>query len=313
MPDKPFQPTVFGRNVRTTHMFRTQESGCLKLLSRRFLLPSLALVIFGVGACSGQRDEPVPAHDAFTIESRETNESRQINVYLPPDYGKTNTMRYPVLYMPDGGVREDFPHIATTIDIAIRAGEMQPIVMVGIENTERRRDMTGPTEVPEDRKVAPHVGGSAAFRAFISKELVPQIHTRYRVTDESGIIGESAAGLFIVETFFLQPELFDKYIAISPSIWWNNEELVRRAGERLQAHQDMDIDLYLSSANEDDVVPPVSRLAEILRSDAPPGLRWQYEPRPDLRHNNIYRSVSPQVLRRFYAAKTALREASKEP
>ena len=262
----------------------------------------IALVIAAMGSCSSPQEEPVPPHEAFTIDSIETNETRQINVYLPPDYGQTSTLRYPVLYMPDGGVREDFPHIATTIDNAIRAGQMQPVVLVGIENTERRRDMTGPTEVAEDRKVAPHVGESAAFRAFIANELVPRIHELYRITDESGIIGESLAGYFIVETFFLQPELFDKYIALSPSIWWNDEDIVRRAQERLQAHPDLDADLYLSSANETDIFPAVARLAEILEREAPSGLRWQYEPRPDLRHNNIYRTVSPQVLRLMYPA-----------
>jgi hypothetical protein len=78
---------------------------------------------------------------------------------------------YPVLYMPDGGLQEDFPHVATTVDTAIRAGEMRPLIVVGIENTERRRGMTGPTQVDEDRKIAPRVGGSAAFRGFIRDEV----------------------------------------------------------------------------------------------------------------------------------------------
>lgn len=77
--------------------------------------------------------------------------------------------------MPDGGIKADFPHIANTIDTAIRAGHMQQIILVGIENTQQRRDMTGPTNVAEDRNIA------------------PQIHNRYRATDESGIIGKSAA------------------------------------------------------------------------------------------------------------------------
>ncbi len=202
--------------------------------------------------------------------------------------------------MPDGGVEEDFPHIATTIDSAIRAGEMRPVLLVGIENTERRRDMTSPTEIATDREIAPKVGGSAAFRAFIGQELIPEIQARFQADDDSGIIGESLAGLFIVETFFLQPDLFDRYIALSPSLWWNSEELVLRASERLFGRPDMNIDLYLSTANEEGIIQAVSRLAEILGQDAPPGLRWQYEPRPDLRHGNIYRSTSPEILRRFY-------------
>ncbi len=207
--------------------------------------------------------------------------------------------------MPDGGLQEDFPHIASTIDAGIKAGEMRPLILVGIENTERRRDVTGPTEVEEDRKIAPRVGGSAAFRGFIRDELMPEVGKRYRGTDETGIIGESLAGLFIVETFFLEPDLFDTYIALSPSIWWNKEELVRKAGERLKARPGLRGTLYLASAG-DDVVLEGARLAEVLRANAPAGLRWQYKPRPDLTHATIYRAVAPQVLRELFPPEGAL-------
>ncbi|MBN1210445.1 MAG: alpha/beta hydrolase [Myxococcaceae bacterium] len=245
--------------------------------------------------------EPVPPHQSFTLESATLKETRRINVYTPPGYDAAGATRYPVLYMPDGGLQEDFPHVATTVDTAIRAGEMRPLILVGIENTERRRDMTGPTEVDEDRKIAPRVGGAAAFRGFIRDELMPQVRRRYRVADETAIIGESLAGLFIVETFFLQPKLFDTYIALSPSLWWNGEELVRKASEHLKARPDLRNALYLSSANEDDIAPAAARLAEVLRTTAPAGLWWQYEPRPDLRHDTIYRAASPRVLRRWFA------------
>jgi len=246
--------------------------------------------------------EPMPAHQSFTLESATLKETRRINVYTPPGYDAAGSTRYAVLYMPDGGEQEDFPHVATDVDTAIRAGELRPLIVVGIENTERRRDMTGPTEVPDDRKIAPHVGGSAAFRAFIRDELMPQVRRRYHVTDETAIIGESLAGLFIVETFFLQPKMFDTYIALSPSLWWNHGELALKASERLKAQPDLRSALYLSSAS-DDIGEPIVSLAETLRKSAPAGLKWQYEHRPDLRHENTYRLSSPQVLRKWFAPK----------
>lgn len=258
-----------------------------------------SLFLFAAVAALGA-DEPVPPHETFMIESAVLKETRRINVYMPPGYAAAGDTRYPVLYMPDGGLQEDFPHLATTIDTAIRAGEMRPLILVGIENTERRRDMTGPTEVEEDKKIAPRVGGSAAFRRFIADELIPEVRRRVRGSDETAIVGESLAGLFIVETFFLQPELFDTYIALSPSIWWNNEEMMRKAAERLKARPELRKTLYLSSAG-DDVVAEAPRLAEVLRANAPAGLRWQYKPRPDLKHATIYRGASPQVLRELFA------------
>ncbi|MFP2924501.1 alpha/beta hydrolase [Pyxidicoccus sp. 3LG] len=273
------------------------------------LLLFLATLTLGAAGRAETAAEPVPPHQSFTLKSKTLQEARRINVYTPPGYDTAKSTRYPVLYMPDGGVKEDFPHVATTVDTAIRAGELRPLILVGIENTERRRDMTGPTEVDEDRKIAPRVGGSAAFRGFIRDELMPQVRRRYRVTDEKAIIGESLAGLFIVETFFVQPKLFDTYIALSPSLWWNGEELVRKAGERLAAGKDLRNALYLSSADEENIVPAVARLAETLREKAPAGLKWRYEPRPDLRHDNIYRQSSPQVLRALLAPAATAGEA----
>lgn len=265
-------------------------------------MPSLFLFIavaFGLPNASAAH-EPLTPHESFKIESTTLKETRRINVYTPPGYATAEATRYPVLYMPDGGVQEDFPHIAATVDAGIRAGEMRPMLVVGIENTERRRDVTGPTEVGEDRKIAPRVGGSAAFRGFIRDELMPEVRKRYRVTDETAIIGESLAGLFIVETLFLEPELFDTSIALSPSLWWNKEELMRKAGESLKARPDLRATLYLSSAG-DDVALEATRLAEVLRANAPAGLRWQYKPRPDLKHATIYRAMAPPVLRELFA------------
>ncbi|RKH32017.1 alpha/beta hydrolase [Corallococcus praedator] len=254
-------------------------------------------------ACRGHAvvPEPTPAHASFTLPSAALQETRRLNVYTPPGYDPAAATRYPVLYMPDGGEQEDFPHVAATLDTAIRAGEVRPFILVGIENTERRRDMTGPTQVEEDRKIAPRVGGSAAFRAFLRDELMPEVRRRYRVTEETAIVGESLAGLFIVETFFLEPGLFTTSIALSPSLWWNDDEVVRKAEERLTARPDVRATLYVASAGDDTIGPQSARLAEVLRANAPASLKWRYESRPDLRHDNIYRSLSPQVLRQYLA------------
>ena len=108
------------------------------------------------------------------------------------------------------------------------------MILVGIANTQRRRDLTGFTEVEKDREIAPVVGGSEKFRAFIKEELFPEINKRYRTTNEKSIIGESLSGLFVVETFLLTPDMFDNYIAFDPSLWWNNHSLVKTAKQHLE-------------------------------------------------------------------------------
>lgn len=242
----------------------------------------------------------MPPHTAFTIQSALLSETRHINVYIAPGCETASSAGCPVLYMPDGGVQEDFPHVATDVDAAIRAGQMRPMIVIGIENTSRRRDMTGPTSVASDKAIAPRVGGAAAFRSFIAEELMPEVRRRYRTNGHTAIVGESLAGLFVVETFFAQPQLFDTYIALSPSLWWNDQALVRDAVAKLQAWPDLKRTLYFASAGDDDIGNAIAALQAALQTTHPRGLTWYYQPRPDLRHRNIYRRLSPSVFRKLF-------------
>ena len=241
-------------------------------------------------------------HESFTLASQAIGELRRLNLYTPPGYAQAVTSRFPVLYLLDGGDAEDFPHphILATIDAAIRARQMQPIIVVGIENSERRRDTTGPTMVDADKAIAPHVGGSARFRAFIRDELMPEIARRVRTSGTTAIMGESLAGLFVVETFFVEPTLFDTYIAISPRVSWNASQLVSGAEDWLASHPTLARTLYLAGAGDDDIDDQRAKLGQILATRAPPGLAWFYEPRLELRHANIYETVAPSVLRRLF-------------
>jgi Predicted hydrolase of the alpha/beta superfamily len=133
--------------------------------------------------------DAIPRHDAFTLDSRALGERRTINVYTPPAYAASTGGSFPVLYMPDGGLAEDFPHVANTIDSLIALGRIRPVIVVGIENTQRRRDLTGPTRVASDSTIAPKVGGSAVFRRFVREELMPEVRRRYRCSGQTSIVG----------------------------------------------------------------------------------------------------------------------------
>jgi predicted alpha/beta superfamily hydrolase len=136
---------------------------------------------------------------------------------------------------------------------------------------------------------------------------VPAIREHVRGNGRTAIVGESLAGLFVVETLFQEPQLFDTYIALSPSLWWNAQDLVRGADERLRAQPRLTGTLYLASAGDDDRGDAVKALAATLRAAAPKGLTWYYEPRPDQRHSTIYRAASPRAFRKLFppAIKTA--------
>ncbi len=266
----------------------------------------IVLLAGGFAACVSAPPRPadgvrppdrVLPHDSLTIQSDAVGELRRINVYTPPGYADDASTAYPVLYMPDGGIQEDFPHITDTIDALIRSGAIAPVLVVGIENTVRRRDLNGPTTDPRDLEMAPLAGGSGAFRRFIGDELMPEIRRRYRTTDQTAIVGESAAGSFVVETFFLEPDLFDRYLAMDPALYWNSRELVAKSGERLPGLAGRNLVLWLATGDTPGIQPAVAALADSLRAHAPADLRWSYSPRPAEHHGTIFRAAKADAFR----------------
>jgi predicted alpha/beta superfamily hydrolase len=243
-------------------------------------------------AVPGSPPAPLTIGETFTLESKVLNEVRRINVYLPPPYSQSPDMRPPVLYMPDGGMAEDFLHVAGLVQVLVGNGSMRPFVLVGIENTQRRRDLTGPTSNDEDKKIAPQVGGSAAFRTFIRSELMPAVNARYRTASETAIMGESLAGLFVVETLFLEPDMFDTYIAFDPSVWWNDGGLLKG---RVPPSDRKKV-LYLA-ASVDDRDGLTRQLTGVLRKNAPPNLTWHYERMSGETHATIYHPAAIIALR----------------
>jgi len=277
-------------------------------------LPAIVGLALSSVTVTVHADGRTPSHETLRIQSVAMSETRRISVYLPPAYDLSRDVTYPVLYMPDGGEQEDFPHLAKAIDELIRSGQVRPMLVVGIENTQRRRDMTGPTEVESDRKIAPQVGGSAAFRTFITNELIPVIHARYRVSDDEAIIGESLAGLFVVETLFLRPQTFDTYIALDPSLWWNNQQWVRQAQERLRAMTGANPRLYIATGEPGQSnAQEVAAFAQELQAHAGAALKWDFVPRPELRHDTIYRGLERELLVKLFPASGGMPTGSASP
>ena len=269
----------------------------LQRISTAIIWTFLLFSAFCAQAIAQNKALPLVIGETFTIDSKVLGETRRINVYMPPGYTETPTMGLPVLYMPDGGIAEDFLHVAGLVQVSVGNETMRPFLLVGIENTERRRDMTGPTENEKDKKIAPRVGGSEKFRKFIRNELMPQVKSRYRTTNETAVVGESLAGLFVVETFLLEPDLFDTYIAFDPSLWWNNQKLIDGAADRLKARLELKKTVYFASSGED-TAEITQRFADVLSKNAASSIHWHYEKMPDETHSTIYH---PAALRAFRA------------
>jgi predicted alpha/beta superfamily hydrolase len=239
----------------------------------------------------------IPSYDSLFVRSRALGEVRRVNIHFPSAYRGNSTARFPVLYMPDGGIDEDFPHVVNTVDSLIARGVIRPVIVVGVPNTERRRDLTGPTRVASDSAIAPHVGGSAAFRRFFVDELRPVIDARYRTTNERAIVGESLAGLFIVETFLREPSSFQHYVAFDPSLWWNHGALVDSAAALVHAASvPLPVRTLFIAVSADGIDDVSTKLADILRAAATPALALTFTSRRDLGHGTIFRALAPAAL-----------------
>lgn len=244
---------------------------------------------------TAQTPVPIPVHQSFTLESSILKETRTINVWLPPTY-TVSADSFPVLYMLDGGIKEDFPHIANTLAELIAAHKIPSMLLVGIENTQRRRDLTGSTEVTSDKQIAPVVGGSTAFRQFINDELFPAVDTKYKCNKKRAIIGESLAGLFIIETMLIHPEMFDYFIAMDPSLWWNDHYLPRHADQLLAGFPDTQKRLWFAGSRAKDILIYTEQLADILKTANLPNLQWTYVYKKHEKHNTIFRKTKVEAL-----------------
>ena len=244
--------------------------------------------------CKSNTNTPIPKHDSLTIPSKYVNENRVINIYTPETYNNSDE-KYPVLYMADGGIKEDFPHIANTLAKLIKENKIPPHILVGIENTERHRDLTGPTKVAYDLENLKSTGGSENFRDFIQKELFTEIQKKYRTTDEKTIIGESLAGLFVVETFLLDNDMFDNYIAMDPSLWFNEQYLVKNFQSLSKEDYQQKNKIWFAGSSVEDISKNTRALNEKLKhSDK--NLIWKYSDEPKEKHNTIFRATKEKAL-----------------
>ena len=125
---------------------------------------------------------------------------------------------------------------------------------------------------------------------------MPVIKTRYHTTGETAIVGESLAGLFVVETLVLEPDLFDTYIAFDPSVWWNRGRLITSAADQLRARPSLHKTLFLANGSDTALSIPTGRLAAALHTGAVPGLQTLHQPMLDETHATIYH---PAALRAF--------------
>ena len=222
------------------------------------------------------------------IKSAKLGETRVLNIYLPQGYSPDSAATYPVIYLLDGSADEDFIHITGIVQfLSMIVDTMPKAIVVGIANTDRKRDMTFPTTIAKDKADYPTTGGSAKFIAFIEKELQPYIHKHYKTNGLKTIIGQSLGGLLATEILLKKPDLFDQYMIVSPSLWWSGGSLLLEPLDKLQhSHKKQHVFICVGSEGEQ-MESDARKLVAILHQSAKPNLQVDFVPMPDENHLTI--------------------------
>src|SRR5687767_682084 len=159
----------------------------------------------------------------YSIQSKASNETRTYLVHKPGGYDFTDE-RYPVIVLLDG--EANIQHVSATADFLASNGRAMKMLVVGIENTDRQRDLTPPiTNTRTSDRPEGKVGGAERFLSFIAEELLPSIDRTYRTRPTRILIGHSFGGFFASYAPSKRPELFKPYISASPSLWWEMQAL----------------------------------------------------------------------------------------
>lgn len=230
-------------------------------------------------ACSSLAQEP-PSLSFGSIarfHSKALDEERRLNVYLPPGY-EGSTEKYPVIYLLDGSAHEDYFHVATLIDFLSLYEVMPKTIVIGISNVDRKRDFTTPTKDEKALANSPTSGGADRFVAFLETDLIPYVESHYRAAAPRTIIGQSLGGLLAAKVLLEKPALFDNYVIVSPSLWWNNQALLQSAADLMKKNQTPNRKIYISVGDEHPEMKATAlSLSEIVKKSGWSNLRVQYD------------------------------------
>lgn len=244
------------------------------------------------------------------IQSKVLGEERTLNIYLPEGYNKNDTTRYAVTYLLDGSADEDFIHIVGLYQFYSFEwiNRVPKTIIVGIATVDRRRDFTYPTTIEKDKKKYPTTGHSDKFIAFIEKELQPFIENRFKVNASKTIIGESLGGLLATEILLKKPALFNKYIIVSPSIWWDNGSLLSLQSPVLLEGYTHKTDVYVGVGKEGLTSTEMPRVMEVdanlladkIKATKSKAVSVYFDYLPEENHATIMHQAVNNALKQLY-------------
>jgi predicted alpha/beta superfamily hydrolase len=221
-----------------------------------------------------------------SIYSEILKEKRTISVVLPADYKEGSSTKYDVVYAIDGDWNA---LMISQIEGFLReSGFMPKTIVVGINNTNRNRDLT-----PTGGENPAANGGAANFLNFFEKELIPYINKKYPTKGNNILFGHSLGGLFAMYALLTKPQLFETYIAADPSFWWDKGYMSRLAAEKLDTILHANKSLWIAGrGGRDSENMGIPSVDSVLKAKNISGLNWKVAEYPGETHNSVkFKSV----------------------
>lgn len=252
---------------------------------------------------AGLSSRPIQIGTSYGIQSAVLGDARELNVWLPVGYEKSND-RYPVIYLLDGGLDQDFQHIAGLGHLASLSWTYGPVIIVGVQTKERRAELTSKPSDARYLAAFPESGGADRFRQFLRQEVITFVERRFRTGERRAIMGESLAGLFVVNTLLRDPTLFKDYVAISPSLWWDDRRPLRRLNKTMGSKDLSGTRLYLAMADEGGTMQDgVQRLRALLAAEPFQSISVRFADfSATAKHSTVYHRSAEEALRWLYPA-----------
>jgi len=263
------------------------------------LLSSLAVLLLITAAAIAQ--PPTGTVKRFAIKSTVLGEERIILVRTPVGY-ETNKLSYPVLYMTDGDAH--MSHTASTIEFLTQNGRIPELIVVGVTNTDRTRDLTPAKSRDKDAAGNlqwPTSGGADNFLKFFETELIPEVEKQFRVQPYRIFAGHSLGCLFAIHALITKPGLFNSYVAVSPSLEWENSEALKRAETFFKNQKELKVTLFVSIGNEPGAHgEDFDKLKALLAKSNVKDFEWQAERMMDEDHGSVVLRSHYFGLRKVY-------------
>jgi predicted alpha/beta superfamily hydrolase len=218
-----------------------------------------------------------------TVISKQLGATRPVFVVTPDGY-QADTARYPVLVILDASDRPQFKLALANVAFLASRGAIPQMIVVGIPNAgDRTHDLT-PAPTGRTAKDFPTAGGSAAFESFLSDEVLPVVHSKYRSLPTTILAGHSFGGLIALEVAANRPGAYRGIIAMSPALWWNDTSLVASYASAIAKSRTTQRLFVTSGGLEPEIDRPTRAFAQKLDSMKPSSVVLAYRGYPEDTH-----------------------------